>query len=61
MLQCPGPGPASEYAGNPMGRVLLDSSDGGIIVIHNAMLILFHSDNTVQGAVLFKLRGFVTK
>lgn len=25
------------------------------------MLILFHSDNTVQGAVLFKLRGFVAK
>lgn len=40
---------------------LLDSLDGGITVIHNAMLILFHFDNTVQGAVLFKLRGFVAK
>lgn len=30
-------------------------------MIHNAMLILFHFDNAVQGAVLFKLRGDVGK
>lgn len=39
---------------------LLDSLDAGITVIHNVMLILFHSDSTVQGAVLFKLREFGT-
>lgn len=38
---------------------LLDPLDVGITVIYNAMLILVHFDNTVQGAVLFKLRGFV--
>ena len=37
---------------------LLDPLDGGITVIYNAMLILVHFDNTVQGAVLFKLSGF---
>lgn len=42
-------------------RLLLGSLDGGITVIHNAMLILFHSDNAVQGAVLFKLRGVVSE
>lgn len=40
---------------------LQDSLDGGITEIHNAMLILFHFDNTVQGAILFKLREFVAK
>lgn len=28
-----------------------------IIVIYNAMLILVRSDNTVRGAILFKLGG----
>lgn len=40
---------------------LLDSVDVGITVIYYTMLILVHFDNTEQGAVLFKLRGFVAK
>lgn len=40
---------------------LLDSLDVGITVIYYTMLILVHFDNTEQGAVLFKLRGFVAK
>lgn len=40
---------------------LLDPLDSGITVIYNAMLILVYFDNTVQGVVLFRLRGFVAK
>lgn len=50
-----------QHGNKPMGHVLLDSLDGGMIVIHNAMLILSHSDITVQGGCPFKRRGFVAK